>query len=141
MEKITTSAQLNNAIIELENQRAIEWILLKEQFLITAETLKPINIVKGTFKELISLPETKVSLVKTALGIATGLVASKLMDGKVATPWANILVSVLTRVGTSSGIMEKFKSMMSASAKNASAAKDYPGNNLREGEFMKWPST
>jgi hypothetical protein len=137
MEKITTSAHLNNAIIELENQRAIEWILLKEQFLITAEALKPINIVKGTFKELISSPESKMSLVKTAVGIATGLVATKLMVGKVPAPLAKILVSVLTRVGTSdksSGIMEKIKSMMSVSATNASLVK-------RDSEFMKWPST
>jgi hypothetical protein len=113
MKKITTSTHLNNAIIELENQRAIEWILLKEQFLITAETLKPVNIVKGTFKELIFSSESKVSLVKTVIGIATGLIATKLMVGKVPAPLAKILVSVLTRVGTSdrsSGIMEKFKS-------------------------------
>jgi hypothetical protein len=114
MEKITTIAELTNAIDDLENKRAIDWLLLKEQFLLTAETLKPANIVKGTFKELISSPESKVSLVKTAIGIATGLVATKLMVGKVPAPLAKLLVGVLTKVGvsdSSNGIMEKFKSM------------------------------
>jgi hypothetical protein len=114
MEKITTIAELTNAIDDLENKRAIDWLLLKEQFLLTAETLKPANIVKGTFKELISSPESKVSLVKTAIGIATGLVATKLMVGKVPAPLAKLLVGVLTKVGVSdrsNGIMEKFKSM------------------------------
>jgi hypothetical protein len=99
MEKITTIADLNTAIHDLENKRAIDWLLLKEQFLMTAETLKPVNIVKGTFRELISSPESKVSLAKTAIGIATGLVATKFIVGKIPVPLANFLVSVLAGIG------------------------------------------
>jgi hypothetical protein len=99
MEKITTIADLNTAIHDLENKRAIDWLLLKEQFLMTAETLKPVNIVKGTFREMISSPESKASLAKTAIGIATGLVATKLIVGKVPVPLARFLISVLTGIG------------------------------------------
>ena len=47
MEKITTTVQLKSEIQDLEYKQACEWILLKEQFQVTYQSLKPVNIIKS----------------------------------------------------------------------------------------------
>ena len=47
---------LNQAIIRLNHKRVYELQLLKEQFQIAYESLKPINIIKNTFQEVASSP-------------------------------------------------------------------------------------
>jgi hypothetical protein len=46
MEKITSVEELKKAILLLEIKQANEGALLKEQLLVTYESLKPINLIK-----------------------------------------------------------------------------------------------
>lgn len=63
---------LDEAIVLLENKQALELRLLKEQFQTTYESLKPINLIKSTFKEVGTSPDLKKDILNTALGLATG---------------------------------------------------------------------
>ena len=91
MKLITTSAHLKLAIQELELQQANELILLKEQFNKTSESLKPINLIKSTFKNAVSSPDLKTDVFNTVIGLATGVVAKKLMIGKTINPFKKLL--------------------------------------------------
>lgn len=91
MPKITTTAELKNAILELEYQQATEWPLLKEQFLTTCESLKLINILKATLKDAMVAPDLRSDLVNAAIGITTGIIAKKAVIGNTHNPLKKLL--------------------------------------------------
>ncbi len=91
MQKITNTAALKIAIQELENRRANDLILLKEEFLTTVEGLKPINIVKNSLKAVLESPELQTDAVNAALGLTTGYIAKKVLIGNTYNPLKNIL--------------------------------------------------
>jgi len=86
MTPITTSADLKLAIRQLELQQANEFLLLKEEFHATGESLRPLNIIKRTFKNAVAGPDLKTNVVNAAIGLATGIVTKKLMIGKTINP-------------------------------------------------------
>ena len=91
MQSISTSEELKAAIKELELQQAGEFVLLKEQFYKTKEGFKPINILKGTFKEVAAAPGLKTDAINAAIGFTTGILAKKLMIGKTINPFKKLL--------------------------------------------------
>ena len=106
MESITTSAELRKAIKELEMQQDIEWPLLREELLKTAESLKLVNIIKSSFKEAVALPDLKTNILNTAIGLATGIVAKKIIIGKTLNPISKLL-GVLLEVFVANKATEK----------------------------------
>ncbi|MEX2485397.1 MAG: hypothetical protein WED10_12575 [Brumimicrobium sp.] len=98
MEKITNLSnvqELNASIYHLENKRARESDLLKEQFNKTYNSLKPINLVRSTFKEFVSAPDVKEDLLKSSIGLASGYLSKKVVIGSSSNPIKQILGSVL----------------------------------------------
>ncbi|MEO6542244.1 MAG: hypothetical protein ABIN74_14675, partial [Ferruginibacter sp.] len=91
MKQITTSAELQMAIKQLELQQANELFFLKEEFHATADRLKPLNIIKRTFKNAVAAPDVKTTVMNAAIGLATGIVTKKLMIGKTFNPFKKIL--------------------------------------------------
>lgn len=81
MQKIITAADLKNAIRQLEDRQAGEWPLLKEQFLITYEGLKPLNVLKNTFKGLVYSPGAKSNILGIATGLTAGYLSNTLLPG------------------------------------------------------------
>jgi len=98
MQKITSSADLKNAIQQLEYKQVVEKALLKEQFYITYENLKPINIIKNKLKEMISAPDLKTNIVNAVIGLATGVVAKKVVVGKAHNPLTKLLGIVVEMI-------------------------------------------
>ena len=95
MQKITTAIELKEAILLLEVKRALQEELLKEQLKATSESLKPINIIRNTFKEMTATPELKKEAMNAAIGYATGVVAKKVFVGKTNNPLTKLLGVVL----------------------------------------------
>lgn len=95
MDKITSSTVLKLAIAKLEQQQASQWPLLKEEILNTAESLKLINILKGTFKEAMAVPDLKTSLLNGAIGLTTGVLAKKIILGRTLNPLSKLLGIIL----------------------------------------------
>ena len=81
MQKITSVADMKSAIRQLEFQQANELSLIKEQFHVIYESLKPINMIKQTIKEMLTSPDIKSSAVNAAIGFTTGLIAKKVLVG------------------------------------------------------------
>lgn len=95
MGTITNITELNAAILLLENKQAQEAILLKEQFNLTYEGIKPINFIRSTFKELVTAPDFKEDLLNTSISLAAGYFSKKLAVGSTNNPLKQILGSFL----------------------------------------------
>lgn len=101
MGKITTIEELEAAIQLLEEKQAQEAILLKEQFEITGESLKPVNIIRGTFKDLVTAPDFKSDLVNTSISLAAGYLVKKLVFGSTNNQYKEMLGDAL-KIGVTS---------------------------------------
>lgn len=95
MGTIATIKELNTAILLLEDKQAQKEALLKEQFKITYESLKPVNFIRNTFKELTSAPDFKEDLLTTSISLAAGYFSKKLAIGSTNNPFKKLLGSLL----------------------------------------------
>lgn len=95
MNQINSITELKAAIHLLEIKRADEEKLLREQFKTTAESLKPINLIKHTLSELTTSPEVKENLLSTVIGLATGYISKRIVIGSTHNPIKQFLGYVL----------------------------------------------
>lgn len=95
MGTIRSIEELNSAILLLEDEQAQEEILLKEQLEIAYESLKPVNLIKSTFKELVTAPDFKDDLFNTSLGLASGYFSKIIAVGSTNNPFKRILGNLL----------------------------------------------
>jgi hypothetical protein len=95
MNKITTVEGLRNTIQLLEIKQNKELALLKRQFHDTYDSLKPINILKNTFKEFTASPEIKDNVLGVATGLTAGYLSKILVDGVSHNSFTKIVGSLL----------------------------------------------
>jgi hypothetical protein len=95
MKNKNESIALQEAIEALQLKQAQELLLLKEQFHNTYESLKPLNLIKNTFQDVVSSPEVKSSIVNNAIGLATGYLSKKLLIGGTHNPIKKILGAIV----------------------------------------------
>ena len=81
MESINTTDDIRDAIQLLEDEQAIKLDLLKDQFYITYESLKPVNLIKSTIKEISTSPYLVENILGTATSLATGFISRKIVVG------------------------------------------------------------
>lgn len=86
MKTVTTPEDLQASIAELELKQAIEADLMKQQFRLTYESLKPVNFVKSTLKEVAESPEIKDILINTSIGLAAGYISKSLIERSNLSP-------------------------------------------------------
>ena len=86
---------LNAQIASLQLKQENELLLLKQQMHLTYESLKPINLIKNTFKEMVSSPDFKSNIFKSALGLLTGYFSKKILVGSSHNPIKKVLGTVL----------------------------------------------
>jgi len=70
---------LNELIILQEQKYNMQLELLKEQFLVAYESLKPINLIKSVFHEVTASPEIQNDMASNAIGLGTGFLSKKLL--------------------------------------------------------------
>ena len=81
MQNITSSAWLKDAIKLLEAEQEIKAQLLKEQLYLTYESLKPVNLIMHTLKEISSSPYLIDNISGTAMGLLSGFLSRKIFVG------------------------------------------------------------
>lgn len=101
MKQITTLIELREEIALLETSQVSNGIALKEQFKMTYESLRPVNLIKSTFKELTSAPDFKDNLLNSTIGIGAGYLSRKIVVGATHNPIKKLL-GVLLQVGITS---------------------------------------
>ncbi|MFV5687930.1 hypothetical protein ACM55M_04830 [Flavobacterium sp. ZT3R25] len=100
MEKINQTNLLNETIIQLENRQTLEFYALKEQFKITYESVKPLNLIKSAFTEMTTSPNLKGNVVNNIVGMAAGYLTKKVLVGSTHNPFKKILGTLLQFVVT-----------------------------------------
>lgn len=79
----------------LQTKHDMELKLLKDQFYITYESLKPINFIKNTLNDVTSSPDVKGDLIKNAIGIGSGYLSKKILVAGSNNPLLQFVGSLL----------------------------------------------
>lgn len=94
MKNINQTDALNKVIEVLQKKKEIEFLVLKEQFQITYESLKPINLIKSTLVDVASSPELKNNVLNNVIGLTTGYISKKVLLGSSRNPIKILLGSL-----------------------------------------------
>jgi hypothetical protein len=100
MKKSNETDALNETIALLEYRQKQELRILKEQFEVTYDSLKPLNIIKNAFNDMTTSSELKGNLINNVIGMSTGYLTKKLLLGSSHNPFKRILGNVLQFVIT-----------------------------------------
>lgn len=81
MKKIETEADLKKAIFLLKTQQTVERTMLKEQLKEIVEAVKPLNLLRNTFKQIVTSRELKDNLFNTTVGLTAGHLSRSVYEG------------------------------------------------------------
>jgi hypothetical protein len=95
MKKITSGTELRNAILQLENRKALQEQLLKEQFYITYKRLKLLDFLKSTFMEAFASKETHNDIIDAVAKLAADFLSKKIIKGGSESKLKKQLVKLL----------------------------------------------
>ena len=95
MTKQNAVNSLKESIRRVEIRQAEEGKILKNQFRITYESLKPVNLIKSSMKEIASSVEIKNSVFETIASIVTGYLSQKLIVNSKSNVFMKILGIVM----------------------------------------------
>lgn len=95
MKQINTLLELKQEIALLEIKQTENKIALKEQFKITYENLRPINLIKNTFKDLTASSDFKGNILNSTLGLGAGFLTKKVVFGATHNPFKQIIGTLL----------------------------------------------
>jgi hypothetical protein len=91
MRKIDSTSTLSETILELEVRRAEEGKMLKEQANQAYENIKPINLIKSTFKEALAAQDLRADIINLSLGLIAGYVSKQVFSGLEDSPLKKLL--------------------------------------------------
>jgi hypothetical protein len=95
MQTISSVQELRNAIQLLEAEQNIKGELLKKQVMLTYESLRPVNLIKNTLKDLFSSSFEGENISGIAAGITGGYLLKKLFVGRSGNPFKKLLGSII----------------------------------------------
>jgi hypothetical protein len=95
MQDITSVASLKNAIQVLEAEHTHKEQLMKEQFYLTYESLKPLNLLKKTLKDISSEPDLISDILGSATGLASGYLSKKIFVGASGNMFRKLIGAIL----------------------------------------------
>jgi hypothetical protein len=95
MQRINSTTNIKDLILQLENRQVVELKLLREQLSLTYESIKPINLVRNTFKEVVASEELTDNIVNTSVGLAAGYVSKTLFERASHSPFRKLLGTAL----------------------------------------------
>jgi hypothetical protein len=95
MQNIISTVGLKNAIQLLEADQAVKAELLKEQFKVIYESLRPSNLIKHTLQDISSSPFLIDNILSTGMGIASGFLTNKIFVGRSGSIIRNLLGTIL----------------------------------------------
>lgn len=84
MSKSNATESLNSSISLLEQKRERDFLDLKHQLRLTGESLKPANIIRSAVQDIAGSKQVRSFLIKAAIGLAVGFVATKVIKRKQA---------------------------------------------------------
>jgi len=95
MQNIHSITDLREAILKLEIKQAEEGILLKEQFHFAYESIKPLNLIRSTFREAVSSTDIKDEVINASVGLTAGYISKAVFEVVTRGPLKKILGTAL----------------------------------------------
>lgn len=86
---------LNELILLQEKKHDTELALLRNQFDVAYESLKPVNLIKSLFHEVTASPEIKNDLVGNTIGLGAGFLSKRLFGAHSQSPVKKIIGTVV----------------------------------------------
>ncbi len=81
MKTLSPYSRLQNSIQLLEEEQIIKRQLLKEQLIISYESLKPLNLFSSAVRDISSYPDIRDNVLGSAVGLASGFLTKKIFVG------------------------------------------------------------
>lgn len=116
MTSIQTLKELKEEIAFLQSQQARDFIALKTEAKKAYSSLKPVNFINDTLRDLSSSPEFKGNLLNSTLGIGAGFITKKLILGATHNPIKQFLGTLL-QIGVTNLVSKNGDSIKSGVAK------------------------
>ncbi len=82
MQKVTSTSELKEVIAKLEYKQREQWVDFKDNLNDAFDSLKPINLLRATYREFLSTPHMAENVIGSTLGLTTGLITKKLIVRK-----------------------------------------------------------
>jgi hypothetical protein len=101
MTSIQNLKELREEIAFRQSQQAQDFIALRAEAKKVYTSLKPVNFLNDTLKELSSSPEFKGNLLNSTIGIGAGFITKKLVLGATSNPVKQFLGTLL-QIGVTS---------------------------------------
>jgi len=95
MKKTSATVRLSESIQLLEVEQAEKGQIFKDQFVVAYESIKPINLIKNTLKEIATSPIIGDNVLGTLMGLGSGYLSRKLVVGGSSNIFRKLLGSIL----------------------------------------------
>ena len=115
MRKITSVKVLRAEIICLQKRQSEEGLLLKEQFAITYESLKPFNVLRKAVIDIFTPFELKQGLLESSAGILSGYLSRILVVRNSKNPFRR-LAGILVQYGVTNVITKNSDAIMNVAS-------------------------
>lgn len=92
---IKNKVQIQQAILDLKNRKAIQEEILLHEIRETFENIKPLNLLKNTIRQVAASPDFRSNLLKGAVGIGTGMLSQNIIMNGAAGIGKKILGNAL----------------------------------------------
>ncbi len=140
MGKIQSMSDLEDAIKLLEYKKTEDKQFLREISNMAYDSLKPINIIKNIFKEVVEPQNLKDNLLNTSVGFGAGYLSKLLFQKIVRVPFKNfisntLMMGVENLISKNPGIISALSSLFldaisGKSKKNADEEADDEQDNI-----------
>ena len=100
MKKINETQILKETILLMKMKQSEEFLQLKDQYLYTFESLKPLNLIKNAFGQMATSSEFKGNILSNGIGISAGYLTKKVLLSSTHSPIKRILGTLLQFVIT-----------------------------------------
>ena len=94
MQNINSTAELKDAIQQLEDKQANERKLLREQFNLTYASLQPVNLIK-TITQAVASPDILRTILSATIGLSAGVFSKRIIASTSASILKKVFGSML----------------------------------------------
>jgi hypothetical protein len=95
MGNISSVSELKNAIEFLKGEQAVKGRAVREHFYVVYDSLKPVNLLAGSLKDIARSPLLVENIVGLSMGLLTGTMTKSLFIGASGSKIKNILGTVM----------------------------------------------
>jgi len=110
MQKTLAAEALKRSISILERRQIEEEKLLREQFTVTLESMKPVNVLRKMFTIIAEPSEIKDSFLQTVTGLISGYISRKILVRSSKNPLLR-LAGILVQYGVTNFVSKNSDSI------------------------------